>query len=300
MFNPLSVIPTFIMGVATGSLITWIRQRHLLAECQTLLKQVSDGCERPAESQPRFGMKALVVSPDVNVVRLFSNLLGERRIETLDCSLASSAASKLSSEKFEVIVLDCDQVEGSENVLKKLPGPHKQVVVIAIATEGAQSKRAAVQGATFIVARPIDSTEIRHLLRAAYGRMLRDLQSYFRLAVELPVTIGTATGALVQCRTLNLSQNGMAVTTRTVFNVGERINVTFAIPNTPTFVNGDGEVIWDDKHGKTGIRFQCTNPSEQAKFFEWLHDHLVMALDSENNVLPMETRPLDNPMGNWN
>ena len=125
---------------------------------------------------------------------------------------------------------------------------------------------------------------MRDLLRAAYGRMLRDLQAYFRLAVELPVSIRTTSGIVVQCRTLNLSQNGMAVSSHTTLTVGEKINVGFAIPNTSIFVSGDGEVIWDDKHGKTGVRFQCSSGSAQGQFFDWLHDHFIMALDTGSGV----------------
>ena len=290
-----------MIGAASGSLITWMRQRRVLAVCRTRLDQVSDGREPPAESQARFGMKALVVSSDLNVIKLFSTLFRERRVETLSCSVTSDAANQLSSQKFEALVLDCDRVEGCFDLLKSLPGPHREVVVFAITTEASQRKHASARRASFVVQRPLDTVEIRNILRAAYRRMLRDLQIYFRLAVELPVTIRIASGAVVQCRSLNLSQNGMAVMTRTCFNVGERINVIFAIPNSTGFVNGDGQVIWDDKHGKAGIRFQCTNPSEKAQFFEWLHDQFIMALDAENDVLPMaDTQPFDGPMGNWN
>lgn len=37
------------------------------------------------------------------------------------------------------------------------------------------------------------------------------------------------------------------------FVVGEPIQIVFAIPNTDVFLNANGKVIWDDKHGKTGI-----------------------------------------------
>lgn len=63
-------------------------------------------------------------------------------------------------------------------------------------------------------------------------------------------------------------------------SVGERINVGSAITNAPIFVAGDGEVISDNKHGEKGRRFQCTSTPAQAKFFEWLHDPFILALDS--------------------
>ena len=281
MSNPLGVIGTFMMGAATGSLVTWLKQKHLVAECRNLFEQIREDREASAEANSSFGMKALVVSPDPEIINLFSGLFREKRIQTLNCSVVSDAANQLSSEKFEAIVLDCDRVEGCVDLLRSLPGPHKYVVIVAITTDNRKREDASRDGASFVIQRPLEPLEIQNLLRAAYGRMLRDLQAYFRLAVELPVSIRTAPGTVVQCRTLNLSQNGMAVTSHASFTTGEKINVGFAIPNTSIFVSGDGEVIWDDKHGKTGIRFQCTSSPTQAKYFEWLHDHFIMALDTK-------------------
>src|SRR5437879_3424125 len=113
--------------------------------------------------------------------------------------------------------------------------------------------------------------------------MLRDGQQYFRLAVELPVSIRSGSGALLQCTTLNLSQTGMAVRSSSSFVVGEPINLAFAIPNTDIFLTGEGKIIWDDKHGKTGITFECVNGSSQFRYYEWLHDHFFIR---ESNGMP--------------
>ncbi len=109
--------------------------------------------------------------------------------------------------------------------------------------------------------------------------MLRDGQSYFRLGIELPISIRRASGTLVRCASLNLSQTGAAVSTPSSFIVGEQVNLAFAVPNTDIFVSAEGKIIWDDKHGKAGISFACTSSSIQARFFEWLNDHFFMPRD---------------------
>jgi hypothetical protein len=110
--------------------------------------------------------------------------------------------------------------------------------------------------------------------------MLRDNQVYFRLAIELPVSVRRPDGKLLQCTSLNVSQTGMAVNTPAVFAIGERIHIAFAIPNTDIFVSAEGKVIWDDKHGKAGISFECTSSSVHGSFAEWLHDHFHMNLEA--------------------
>jgi hypothetical protein len=65
MTNSLNIIGTFMIGAATGSLVTWLKQRHLIAECRNLLERIPQNPQLSAEGGPRFGMKALVVSPDI-------------------------------------------------------------------------------------------------------------------------------------------------------------------------------------------------------------------------------------------
>jgi PilZ domain len=279
MSSALDAVGTFMVGAATGALVTWIKQKHLFAEYRKLIEQ-GPGSGPAPKANSRFSLKALIVSSDAEITNLFSSLFREKQIETLNYSVVADAETQLSHEKFEAIVLDCDRVEGCIGLLRRLPGPHQKVLLIAIATEDDKRDDVSKIGASFVIQRPLERLEIHNLLLAAHGRMLRDLQAYFRLAIELPVSIRTASGSVVQCRTLNLSQNGMAMAAHTCFIIGERINVGFAIPNSDIFVSGDGEVIWDDKHGKTGIRFQCSNPSAQAKFFDWLHNHFIVALDT--------------------
>jgi hypothetical protein len=65
MTDSLTVMGTFLMGAATGSLVTWLKQRHLIAECRKLLERIPQNPQLSAEASPKFGMKALVVSPDI-------------------------------------------------------------------------------------------------------------------------------------------------------------------------------------------------------------------------------------------
>jgi hypothetical protein len=84
------------------------------------------------------------------MIKVFSGLFREKRIETLNCSVAIDAANRLSYEKFEAIVLDCDRVEGCVDLLRTLPGPHKNVMAVVIADDYGKREDASRNGASFV------------------------------------------------------------------------------------------------------------------------------------------------------
>lgn len=279
--NPLALTAAFIAGSGSGALLTYLREKHGLTKVSRLPKITVSPANQPAGCDARFVMKALVIARDPEMVGILSDAFRKKRISTQQCS-SEKAVEQLSSEKFAAVVLDFDQLPGCDHVLQNLPGANKRVVVIAVASDTVAKAIASRLGASFILERPLDPERLRNLVTSAYGRMLRDSQVYFRLAVELRVSLRRSDGKLLQCTTLNVSQTGMAINTPAVFTVGEAIQLAFAIPNTDIFVSADGKVIWDDKHGKAGISFECASSSADKAFHDWLHDHFHMNLETKS------------------
>jgi CheY-like chemotaxis protein len=274
--NSLAIVGIFLTGASAGAFVTFIRLNQLLIESHKTIDITSDEPSTPAESKVHLGMKVLIVGRDPEMISLFSHLFREKGIEAQNCLPASGAVEQLSREKFESMVLDFDEIADCHNILMNLPRPNEGVLVIGVASDSDQKETATRAGVTFVIERPLTPAQVREVLRAAYGRMFRDRQRYFRLAVEVAVSIRTGSGTVTQCTTLNVSQTGMAINSLSSFIVGEPISLALAIPNTDVFVSGEGTVIWDDKHGKTGISFECSSPSVQSRYYEWLQDHFFM------------------------
>jgi DNA-binding response OmpR family regulator len=137
-------------------------------------------------------MKALVVSRDPEMIGTFSALFHERNVETRECFLGSVAIDQLSSNKFEFVVLDFDQVPGCADIVRRLPRPDKYVV-IAVNTDR-RDEEVASAGQAFVIDRPLVPSQIRDLLTGVHGRMLHERQAYFRLPIELSVSIHRRTG----------------------------------------------------------------------------------------------------------
>jgi hypothetical protein len=234
-------------------------------------------------------MKALVLGADPEMIGIFAHLFCELDIETDRCVLESAAIDQLSCQKFEALILDADDVAESGDILKAVKEVRQKhnLLVFAVAGDNRAEEAASAVGATFIIRRPLVPSHVKDLLRREYGRMLRDSQAYFRLAVELPVSILRGSENLLQCTTTNLSQSGMAIRTPYPLDVGEQLTIALAIPNTDVSVNAEGTVIWDDRQGRAGIHFQCSSPVAQLRFFEWLHDRFFIRFDRMQTELSL-------------
>jgi len=262
-----------MLGAAAGSLVTYANYGRILDKSRT-----RDSMTASDDTAPYYSMKALIVAHDAEMVSIFTHLFHETRVKTQECASESEAIDRLSSEKFEALVLDIDQVAGCARIAGALQRtrPNQNVVVFAVATDSQAKETASALSSPFVIDRPFALSKIRGLVRTVHGRMLRDRLAYFRLAIELPVSIRKKSGGLLECTTFNLSQNGMAVSTTSSFDKGEQLTIVFALPNSEVVVSGDGTVIWDDRHGQAGIRFRCTSSRVQEHLSEWLHDQFFM------------------------
>jgi len=61
----------------------------------------------------------------------------------------------------------------------------------------------------------------------------------------------------------------MAVKTPFPLRLAETMDFALFLPETSA-VRASGIVIWDDKHGKCGLRVQCSGPEMQEELDSWL------------------------------
>lgn len=219
-------------------------------------------------------VRALVVTPDTYLVSVFGGISCELGIVTDVASGEGGLPAELGREKYEALLIDFDSVRDAAAVLAELrASPSNQnAVVFAVATEHCEQQFALLEGANFVLGRPLDSKGLRRTLYAAYDAMTQERRRYFRCTAELPVFISRADGTDLVARTGNVSANGMSICGSVGFKLGERVGITLDLQNGGPHVLAHGTVVWDDKHGKSGISFQCIRPELQKILSAWLDD----------------------------
>lgn len=219
-------------------------------------------------------IRALLVTPDPWLVNNFTSVCTELGIAAQKSATIHNVPEELGEAKYEAVLLDFDTVAETPTIMggvRESRG-NRNALVFAVATHTAHRHQALRQGANFIFVRPIDANEIRRVLYAAYDLMVRESRRYFRATAELPVLLSQAhVGTDLRCATINLSSGGMALKTPSPLQLGEQVQIALFLPGASQAVSASGTVVWDDKHGKTGINFQCSIPRDQSELDAWLN-----------------------------
>lgn len=217
-------------------------------------------------------IRALLLTADPVLITTFTGVSSELGIQAESSEDSGEVSEQLNRARYEAIVLDFDTVAGAGPVLASVreSRSNRDTVVFAAATNATNIDQALQGRAHFLLRRPIDAPVIRRSLYAAYDLMLGGHRRHFRCTANLQVTLKIIrTGKSFQCSTINVSSNGLAVTSPIPLKPAEMLNVDILLPDQ-TMVYATGLVIWDDQHGKTGINFQCSDPEMRHRLDAWL------------------------------
>jgi len=233
-------------------------------------------------------IRVLLVTPDPSLVTDFTNLCGELGIEAQSSASTHKIPEELAEAKYEAVLVDFDTVPETLSIMggvRESRG-NRNALVFAVASDTAHRHQALRQGANFIFERPIKSIEIRRLLHAAYDLMARESRLYFRCTAEIPALLNQPKGETdLRCTTINISSSGMALKTPSPLHPGEVVQIALFLPGAGQAVRASGTVVWDDKHGKTGLNFRCDTPGEQNELDAWLNARFYELLTPRRGAL---------------
>jgi CheY-like chemotaxis protein len=223
-------------------------------------------------------LRALLVTPDSALAGTFTELSRELGIEAQPCTGTNSIHDELQRTKYEAVLIDFDKIPDASTILvalRRSPAA-KTSVIFAVASDPVQGRSALQDGASLLFERPLGPGKIRHALHAAYDLMARERRRYFRCASKFPVLLITANSqADYRCTSINVSSGGIAVMSPVALASGDQVQIVFLLPGMDGLTRAIGTVIWDDKHGKTGLSFKCTDPEYQSGLDSWLDNQLV-------------------------
>ncbi len=224
-------------------------------------------------------MHVLVLTADPSLVSTLTDVCGEFGIEVLPTHDSQRTSEQLNRARYEGLVLDFDTVPDAREFIDiaRATRSNKNSIVFAIATNLSHMEQALRDRAHFLLRRPIGATIIRKTICTAYDLMSGKRRRDFRCTANLPVRLTMVrSGVNIDCSTMNVSSNGMAVSTPTAQKIAEVMDIALPLPDGFT-VRATGIVIWDDQNGKSGLSFQCSDPEMRHKLGSWLDSQYAMA-----------------------
>ncbi|HEY1264385.1 MAG TPA: response regulator [Terriglobales bacterium] len=223
-----------------------------------------------------MGLESLLLSRDPQVIRVLQPALEKLAIQVQVCQGAESGVEMLLSEKFDAVIVDCDDLEGGTRVLQDLrkSPSNRSSIAFAILNGGTTTHKAFAMGANFVLQKPVSSLIAIRCFSAGLGLMARERRRYFRHRVELPLLLAVAAGQEIRATTTNVSEGGMAIRFSGVLPKGGVVKASFTPPGMNAPVNLKAEVVWVDRSGQAGIRFLEIPKPVRQHLERWLEDEL--------------------------
>ena len=217
-------------------------------------------------------MESLVLSRDVEMLRVLRPTLEKLSIEVKICQEAKEARDILIAEKFDAVVVDCDDLSGGREVLQGLraTSSNKNSVAFAVLNGKKMTTQEAFgMGVNFVLQKPLTNLNAARCFSAALSFMERERRRYYRQPVKMPVRIVLDEKELKATST-NISEGGIALMSQQALPKIGKCRLQFTLPKTTTALDVESEVAWANIKGHAGLRFHNVAQSSQECLEQWL------------------------------
>jgi len=221
-------------------------------------------------------LDSLLLSQDPDLVRIIRPTLEKLAIDVEICHEARAAADILISEKFDAVIVNCDDLTGGLGVLQGLrstPSNKNSVTFAILNGKRTTTQDAFGMGANFVLQKPISALNASRCFHAALNFMIKERRRYFRHPVKMLVKILLADKE-VKATSTNLSESGIAIMLREALPKGAVPRLQFILPETKNKFDLEAEVVWADVKGRAGLRFHNVPASSQEQLEKWLDERL--------------------------
>src|SRR6204780_210548 len=155
-------------------------------------------------------LESFLLSRDTDLVRVIRPTLEKLSIDVELCQEARAAADILVSEKFDAVIVDCDDLTGGLAVLQGLrttPSNKNSVTFAILNGKRTTTQQAFDMGANFVLQKPISALNASRCFHAALNFMVKERRRYFRHPVKMLVKV-VVEGKTLNATSTNISEGG--------------------------------------------------------------------------------------------
>jgi c-di-GMP-binding flagellar brake protein YcgR len=242
-----------------------------------------------------MSLKSLVYCSDEKIVRVLRRVLCDLEISVEHCGDSDSAIHKLTRQRFESVIVDCDDLQTAAQVLRSARSApcNKRAIAVAIVDGQTGLKSAFEMGAHFVLYKPVSTERAKASFRAARALMKRERRRNTRVAVEMPITLLLENGPQ-RAKSADLSEGGMAIEVdRRPKNSGS-LRIRFTVPGTQIERECPAEIAWETSGRQVGLRFVDMPADVRSELKAWL---VQQSPEAEQDDPPVACKLTDLSLG---
>jgi response regulator RpfG family c-di-GMP phosphodiesterase len=228
-----------------------------------------------------MAIDALILSRDPDVINVFRNVMEDSGIHIEESTAAGDSMKKLARHRYDAVVVDCEAVPDGADVIEALRKGKSNRSSITFAVIGQHShdarKAVSLQGATFVLHKPISTDTVLQSMKASHGLILRERRRYLRHSVETHAHIKVQESSEMQVTVTDISEGGCAITIPFRDNLRGEGTIRLLLPEVKEMLDGKIEVMWCKPTGEAGVRFAQMSRNSQKHFMDWLNSRADIA-----------------------
>jgi CheY-like chemotaxis protein len=221
-------------------------------------------------------LESLLLSRDAEVVRVLRPTLEKLSIDVEICQEAKKATQILIAEKFDAVIVDCDDLRGGLEVLQGLrttPSNKNSVTFAVLNGKKTTTQEAFAMGVNFVLQKPITPLNASRCFNAALNFMVRERRRYYRQPVKMLVKV-VADEKEIKATSTDISEGGMALLLHEALPKNASPRLQFTLPETSISMDIESEVAWADLKGRVGLRFRNVAAGSQQLLEKWLNERV--------------------------
>lgn len=219
------------------------------------------------------------MSKDAATIQQITESMQQLAMSPEICVEIPAALLLLNQRKFEAVIVDLQLGEQAKTVLAQVrrSPSNRTAVTFTISNSHSETAIAFAAGSSFVLERPLSPSALSRTLKAAYGLIVRERRRYFRCPIEIPATIRRPDGPEVHCRTVNISEGGMAMSASVPLRPGVQVQVQFTLPGQQSQLAAESSICWWER-GHLGVQFVALFSEQKSELQEWLSRRLEQNL----------------------
>jgi CheY-like chemotaxis protein len=230
-------------------------------------------------------LKGLVMCRNPHLVRILGDALERFEIRQDCCSSAQEAIELVARSNYAVLILDFDLPAAAKAAkFARMAPSHRRPVVFGMIGATTELEQTLHAGVNFPLYKPLQSEQLLHSIRAAYGFVRDERRRAPRHAVETVVYLLFGKRQAIPTLMVNLSEEGFCVQAAEPLPAFEKVDFHFLLSGTRHPIEGKAELVWTDNTGKAGMFLSEITIATQRFLRNWL------AASGEKKLAPVTVK----------
>jgi len=221
--------------------------------------------------QKAFAYVALIGLGE-EAAKLIAECFKQFGIETAVFS-PEDAPGRFKREKYEACVLSLKNAN-TENLLADIrqSTSTQRMVIYGICATMQEALRFSKYGVNATFNDPLDRQNLLRVIRATHLLVLHELRRYVRIPIVAEVQV-RSNGTRYLATMIEVSGGGLSMQSNAPLNLGEVVEVAFALPNAKE-ISLRGSIVWiRPDAATTGVRYDAQDANREA-VKSWIDEYL--------------------------